>query len=110
MPAFLKSFFPFVATLSASRSAYCKYDSPILQPFTSSLFLSGLVASLVATTVTRAAGRRASLLVAGVAFLIGTAMTSAAGLVAGGHGGSSPSLSAALPWAWASALPTRRPP
>jgi hypothetical protein len=59
MPAFLSSFFPAVAAqqLAASssdaRSPYCKFDSPVLQLFTSSLFLAGLVSSLLASGVTR---------------------------------------------------------
>lgn len=36
--------------------------------------------------MTRSFGRRAALLTAGVAFLVGAAMTSAAGVVAGGNG------------------------
>jgi len=59
MPAFLSSFFPSVAaqqqaaSTSDARSPYCKFDSPVLQLFTSSLFLAGLVSSLVASGVTR---------------------------------------------------------
>lgn len=89
MPAFLHEFFPNVASnvAAAGRSAYCKYDSPTLQLFTSSLFLVALASALVAIELTRAFGRRAVLLAAGVAFLVGTAATAGAGLVAGGaHG------------------------
>lgn len=93
MPAFLRKFFPDVAAsvaaahTAAAKSAYCTFDSPILQLFTSSLFLSALVSALAACEFSRAFGRRASLLLAGAAFLVGTALTAGAGAVAGGaHG------------------------
>ena len=55
-----------------------QYDSPTLQLFTSSLFIAGLVASLVASGVTRAYGRRATMLAAGACFLAGAGLTAGA--------------------------------
>ena len=86
MPAFLHAFFPGVATGSGGSSLYCRYASPTLQLFTSSLFLAGLVSSLAAAFGTRRYGRKASLLVAGGSFMVGAAMTATAGLVARARG------------------------
>jgi MFS transporter, SP family, sugar:H+ symporter len=47
---------------AAGRVLYCIYDSHTLTAFTSSLYLAGLVASLVAGRVTRAIGRQAVML------------------------------------------------
>ena len=46
MESFLDFFFPFLnaAQHSASTSPYCHFDSQMLQLFTSSLFLAGMVA------------------------------------------------------------------
>ncbi|PPS14538.1 hypothetical protein GOBAR_AA06049 [Gossypium barbadense] len=81
MDPFLKKFFPNVYRRMKEGikiSNYCKFDSQLLTLFTSSLYLSGLVSSLFASTVTRVFGRKASMLVAGVAVLIGSALGGAA--------------------------------
>ncbi|KAG4155342.1 hypothetical protein ERO13_D03G106300v2 [Gossypium hirsutum] len=81
MDPFLKKFFPNVYRRmkeGTKISNYCKFDSQLLTLFTSSLYLSGLVSSLFASTVTRVFGRKASMLVAGVAVLIGSALGGAA--------------------------------
>ncbi|KAM7280916.1 hypothetical protein ACFE04_008050 [Oxalis oulophora] len=80
MPGFLKKFFPAVyrKTLVDTDSNYCKYDNQGLQLFTSSLYLAGLVATFFASYTTRKLGRRLTMLIAGVFFLIGVALNAAA--------------------------------
>jgi hypothetical protein len=68
MEPFLKKFFPEVYTKmneDTKISNYCKFDSQLLTSFTSSLYIAGLVASLFASSVTRAFGRKPSILVGG---------------------------------------------
>ncbi|KAF7148712.1 hypothetical protein RHSIM_Rhsim03G0163200 [Rhododendron simsii] len=81
MEPFLKRFFPEVYTKMKQDtriSNYCKYDSQLLTLFTSSLYVAGLIASFFASSVTKAFGRKPSILVGGVAFLAGSALGSAA--------------------------------
>jgi sugar porter (SP) family MFS transporter len=80
MPDFLKKFFPTVyrKTLEDTDSNYCKYDNQGLQLFTSSLYLAGLVATFFASYTTRSLGRRPTMLIAGVFFLIGVVLNAAA--------------------------------
>ncbi|XP_075653973.1 sugar transport protein 13 [Castanea sativa] len=80
MPSFLKKFFPVVyeKTQQNQDSNYCKYDNQNLQLFTSSLYLAGLTATFFASYTTRKLGRRITMLIAGVFFLIGTAFNAAA--------------------------------
>lgn len=76
MESFLKKFFPHVYKTmndkSKQDSEYCKFDSQLLTLFTSSLYLAALVASFVASVVTRVYGRKVSMFVGGVAFLVGS--------------------------------------
>ncbi|KAM1708766.1 hypothetical protein FF1_001739 [Malus domestica] len=81
MEPFLKKFFPEVNIKMKSDtkiSNYCKFDSELLTSFTSSLYISGLVASLFASLVTRAYGRKPSILAGGAAFLASSALNGAA--------------------------------
>ena len=85
MPPFLSTFFPAVyarqLAIESSKvptSPYCKFDSPTLQLFTSSLFMAGLVASLGASYLTSRYGRKATMLASGIAFLIGAGLTAGA--------------------------------
>uniref|UniRef100_A0A2N9HJ67 Major facilitator superfamily (MFS) profile domain-containing protein n=1 Tax=Fagus sylvatica TaxID=28930 RepID=A0A2N9HJ67_FAGSY len=81
MEPFLKKFFPEVYTKmneDTKISNYCKFDSQLLTSFTSSLYIAGLVASLFASSITRAFGRKPSILTGGVAFLAGSALGGAA--------------------------------
>ena len=55
-----------------------QYDNQLLQLFTSSLFIAGLLSSLVASYTTTRWGRRATMLMAGVAFCLGAALTAGA--------------------------------
>ncbi|WVZ98427.1 hypothetical protein U9M48_043873 [Paspalum notatum var. saurae] len=73
MDDFLGEFFPSVLQqLDGSRqSTYCKYDNQGLQLFTSSLYIAGLVATLFASYTTRRFGRRFTMRMAGILFVIG---------------------------------------
>ncbi|CAL5442353.1 unnamed protein product [Camellia sinensis] len=74
MAPFLKKFFPTVykrEVLDVSTNQYCKFNSPTLTMFTSSLYLAALVASFVASTVTRKLGRKLSMLTGGSLFCAG---------------------------------------
>lgn len=81
MEPFLKKFFRDVydkMNEDTKISNYCKYDNQLLTLFTSSLYISGLVASFFASSVTRAFGRKPSILVGGASFLAGSALGGAA--------------------------------
>ncbi|PON70922.1 Sugar/inositol transporter [Parasponia andersonii] len=74
MNPFLLKFFPSVyrkKMADKSTNQYCQYDSQTLTMFTSSLYLAALLASLVASTVTRKFGRKLSMLFGGVLFFAG---------------------------------------
>ena len=81
MPDFLKKFFPVVYKRTQEKgldSNYCKYDNQGLQLFTSSLYLAALIATFGASYTTRKLGRRLTMLIAGVFFIIGTILNAAA--------------------------------
>ncbi|KAH0908642.1 hypothetical protein HID58_031963 [Brassica napus] len=82
MPDFLKKFFPVVHRKveagADKNSNYCKYDNQGLQLFTSSLYLAGLTATFFASYTTRTLGRRPTMLIAGVFFIIGMVLNAAA--------------------------------
>ncbi|KAL2463809.1 Sugar transport protein 13 [Forsythia ovata] len=81
MDGFLKKFFPVVYKRTKDpglNSNYCKYDNEGLQLFTSSLYLAGLTATFFASYTTRRLGRRLTMLIAGVFFIIGVVFNTAA--------------------------------
>lgn len=81
MEPFLKKFFPEVYRKmkeDTEISNYCKFDSQLLTSFTSSLYVAGLVASFFASSITKAFGRKPSILLGGAAFLAGAALGGAA--------------------------------
>ncbi|CAI9778904.1 unnamed protein product [Fraxinus pennsylvanica] len=81
MPDFLEKFFPVVYRRTRDEginSNYCKYDNQGLQMFTSSLYLAGLTATFFASYTTRRLGRRLTMLIAGVFFIIGVILNAAA--------------------------------
>ena len=81
MPSFLKKFFPVVyrrTQQTGLESNYCKYDNQGLQLFTSSLYIAALIATFLASVTTRRLGRRLTMLIAGVFFLLGTVLNTAA--------------------------------
>ncbi|CAF2153919.1 unnamed protein product [Brassica rapa] len=66
MDEFLSKFFPQLEkqrVKAKHETAYCKFDDQKLQLFTSSLYLAALVASFVASVVTRKYGRKVSMLI-----------------------------------------------
>lgn len=81
---FLQKFFPEVlrrteeAAAAGKTSGYCKYDNQLLQLFTSSLYIAGLIATYAASYTTNKWGRRITMQIAGLSYLLGTAITSAA--------------------------------
>ncbi|KAL6971480.1 Sugar transport protein 13 [Sarracenia purpurea var. burkii] len=81
MQPFLKKFFPVVYRNTVEGnvgSNYCKYDNEGLQLFTSSLYLAGLTATFFASYTTRRLGRKLTMLIAGVFFLVGVVFNTAA--------------------------------
>ncbi|BAT78522.1 Sugar transport protein [Vigna angularis] len=80
MVPFLEKFFPdILRKIGGSEvNMYCVYDSQVLTLFTSSLYLAGLVSSLVASRVTTAIGRRNTILLGGVVFLLGGSLNAGA--------------------------------
>ena len=83
MAPFLKKFFPEVYRkilegVDTHDSNYCMYDSQGLQLFTSSLYLAGSTATFFASYTTRRLGRRLTMLIAGIFFIIGTILNAAA--------------------------------
>lgn len=80
MQPFLKKFFPAILRRAAlaKTNMYCVYDSHVLTAFTSSLYIAGLAASLVAGRLTRAVGRRNIMIIGGVTFLAGSALNGGA--------------------------------
>lgn len=80
MPSFLKRFFPSVLRKKeeAKRDEYCVYDSQVLTAFTSSLYIAGLVASIMAGRVTRTIGRQMTMILGGATFLGGSVINAAA--------------------------------
>ncbi|XVF44566.1 hypothetical protein PTKIN_Ptkin02bG0135200 [Pterospermum kingtungense] len=82
MEPFLKRFFPSVlekqSDAAKHESQYCKFDSELLTLFTSSLYLAALLASFVASVVTRNFGRKMSMLIGGLSFLIGSILNGVA--------------------------------
>lgn len=75
LDSFLKRFFPSVyeqeSNLKPSSNQYCKFNSQILTLFTSSLYISALVAGLGASSITRALGRRTTMILGGIFFVSG---------------------------------------
>ncbi|CAJ1974112.1 unnamed protein product [Sphenostylis stenocarpa] len=80
MVPFLEKFFPdILRKIGGSEvNMYCVYDSQVLTLFTSSLYLAGLISSLVASRVTSMLGRRNTILLGGVVFLIGGSLNGGA--------------------------------
>ncbi|KAL6005079.1 Hexose carrier protein hex6 [Asimina triloba] len=81
MTSFLEKFFPTVYKKmreDTKISNYCKFDSQLLTAFTSSFYIAGFFATFFASSITKALGRKASILVGGAAFLAGTPLGAAA--------------------------------
>lgn len=79
MLPFLEKFFPDILRKAAGSDVnmYCVYDSQVLTLFTSSLYLAGLVTSLLASRVTAWIGRKNTIILGGATFLCGGALNGA---------------------------------
>lgn len=64
MQSFLEKFFQTVLNrmASAKQDEYCVFDSHLVTTFTSSLYIAGLVSSLLAGPVTLKIGRKCTLI------------------------------------------------
>ncbi|XP_015874472.3 sugar transport protein 10 [Ziziphus jujuba] len=86
MQSFLDKFFPSVERKKKAEegkdNAYCKFDDAILTLFTSSLYLAALFASFFASSVMKIFGRKPSMFVGGLIFLIGSILNAIAPTVA----------------------------
>ena len=84
MRPFLQKFFPSVLrkAAEAKTNMYCVYDSQVLTSFTSSLYIAGLAASLVASRLTTVIGRRNTMVLGGLIFLAGAAINGGAANIA----------------------------
>ncbi|KAI9188535.1 hypothetical protein LWI28_016914, partial [Acer negundo] len=73
MDDFLIKFFPAVYEKKhrAKEDNYCKYDNPYLQLFTSSLYLAAIVASWIASFTCKKMGRKPTIVMASLFFLVG---------------------------------------
>lgn len=81
MASFQSQFFPSVYEHNQNyedSDPYCKFNDQMLQLFTSSLFLAGLVAGMFGGITTKRFGRRGTMLIAGCNFLVGATLNAAA--------------------------------
>lgn len=79
VPSFLDKFFPDIYSAAEAESeeqtnAYCAYDSQLLSLFTSSFFLAGMATSLPASWVTEKYGRKMSMAIGSVLYLLGSVL------------------------------------
>ncbi|KAL1202008.1 Sugar transport protein 2 [Cardamine amara subsp. amara] len=90
MDTFLIDFFPHVYEKKhrTLENNYCKFDDQLLQLFTSSLYLAGIFASFVASHVSKAYGRKPTIMLASIFFLLGAILNLSArdlGMLIGGR-------------------------
>jgi sugar porter (SP) family MFS transporter len=80
MDDFLKEFFPAVYEKKshALENNYCKYDNQFLQLFTSCLYIAALVASFIASKCCTKLGRKPTMQIASLFFLLGVVLTASA--------------------------------
>ncbi|KAL4024910.1 hypothetical protein IC575_013283 [Cucumis melo] len=82
MPSFLKEFFPEVYERTQNKKGddnnYCKYDNQELQMFTSSLYVAALISTLIAAYTSRVLGRKQTMVIAGIFFIVGTMLNATA--------------------------------
>jgi MFS family permease len=73
-PEFQAKFFPSLLQAHAGGDAYCKYDDQLLALFVSCVYLASSAGAIVGSFVTPRYGRRATIGVGAVCFLIGAAL------------------------------------
>ncbi|KAG6548533.1 hypothetical protein Mapa_010021 [Marchantia paleacea] len=77
MKSFQRKFFPRLLN-AHDRNTYCRFDDQVVQIFTSSLYLAGLISTFFAMWTTSHWGRRPSMLIGGIAFLVGSLLNASA--------------------------------
>ncbi|XP_011032149.1 PREDICTED: sugar transport protein 8 [Populus euphratica] len=80
MDMFLEKFFPevYVKKHQAKANNYCKFNSQLLQLFTSSLYLAAIVACFIGSICCKKRGRKPTMQIASVFFLVGAILNAAA--------------------------------
>nr|GMD73484.1 sugar transport protein 8-like [Ipomoea batatas] len=80
MDEFLEKFFPavYVKKHKIHEDNYCKYDNQMLQLFTSSLYLAAVVASFFASHCCKRYGRKLTIQLASIFFIIGVILNTTA--------------------------------
>ncbi|KAI5081070.1 hypothetical protein GOP47_0004253 [Adiantum capillus-veneris] len=80
MDDFLLKFYPnvYIHKKNAQEDNYCRYNNQVFQLFSSSLYLAALIATFFASVVSKKLGRRATMLGAGMFFIVGTVIGTAA--------------------------------
>lgn len=80
MDDFLEKFFPlvYVKKHRAREDNYCKYDNKYLQLFTSSLYLAAILSSFAASFFCKLWGRKPTIQVASIFFLVGAILNAVA--------------------------------
>jgi MFS transporter, SP family, sugar:H+ symporter len=80
MDDFLKKFFHsvYMKKHEVHEDNYCKYDNQGLQLFTSSLYLAALLASFIASRICSSYGRKRTMQLASIIFLLGVALNGSA--------------------------------
>ncbi|WIA37403.1 hypothetical protein OEZ86_014328 [Tetradesmus obliquus] len=73
-PDFQRRFFPQVLEAHADKDAFCKYNDPLLQLFVSVLFLAGIVGAFLGSFTAKQWGRRPTMMLGGLCFLIGAVL------------------------------------
>lgn len=58
----------------ADKDAFCKYNDPLLQLFVSVLFLAGIVGAFLGSFTAKQWGRRPTMMLGGLCFLIGAVL------------------------------------
>ena len=76
MPSFLSKFFPdaYANLQNTSDDPYCTYSDQRLAFYTSSLFLAGIPASFCASIVSSCCGRKCSMVIAALLYILGAAL------------------------------------
>eukprot|EP00878_Enallax_costatus_P031664 GHUV01034639.1.p1 GENE.GHUV01034639.1~~GHUV01034639.1.p1 ORF type:complete len:233 (+),score=22.43 GHUV01034639.1:133-831(+) len=70
-PDFQARFFPHVLNHHADTNAFCKYSDPLIQLFVSVLFLAGIVGAFIGSFTSKKFGRKPTMMLGGIFFLLG---------------------------------------
>lgn len=73
-PDFQRRFFPEVLEHQGEGDAFCKYNDPLLQLFVSVLFLAGIFGAFIGSFTSKRLGRRPTMMLGGLFFLIGAVL------------------------------------